>query len=159
MSCRRDYFQPPQLILGAYAPLLPLHCNAMAGRKPARVSRWQLASVLRRLAVSALLAMLLTPSKGSLAAFIHSSHPGVSCQLVVRSAKKNEPEEQGMQYVLEDDAATQEELKRWSGSTKGWLRIAGLATQFISLAGILLLMSGGGSAPGWLKQIFYTEGT
>eukprot|EP00931_Biecheleriopsis_adriatica_P121432 TRINITY_DN96519_c0_g1_i1.p1 TRINITY_DN96519_c0_g1~~TRINITY_DN96519_c0_g1_i1.p1 ORF type:complete len:150 (-),score=14.57 TRINITY_DN96519_c0_g1_i1:89-538(-) len=76
---------------------------------------------------------------------------------VVQGAKAPqdvEAERVTLQYSTDDDAATQEKLQRWSGSTKGWLRIGGIAVIAIAAVGILLLLSGGGTAPAWFSAIF-----
>eukprot|EP00933_Yihiella_yeosuensis_P041955 TRINITY_DN3637_c0_g1_i1.p1 TRINITY_DN3637_c0_g1~~TRINITY_DN3637_c0_g1_i1.p1 ORF type:complete len:176 (-),score=25.02 TRINITY_DN3637_c0_g1_i1:215-742(-) len=78
-----------------------------------------------------------------------------SRNFVARSAKASETSDDELifQFSPEEDSQAPPQEKpseRFSGSTKGWLRIIGLGGVAFLFTICLLLISGGGVAPTWL---------
>mmetsp|Transcript_26519 Transcript_26519/g.54782 ORF Transcript_26519/g.54782 Transcript_26519/m.54782 type:complete len:181 (+) Transcript_26519:99-641(+) len=58
----------------------------------------------------------------------------------------------------QDEAERRAREDRWSGSTKGWLRILGIGVFFVAFVLIFILIIGGGYVPSWLKHVLKAIG-
>ncbi|OLQ00864.1 hypothetical protein AK812_SmicGene16452 [Symbiodinium microadriaticum] len=58
----------------------------------------------------------------------------------------------------QDEAERRAREDRWSGSTKGWLRILGIGVFLVAFLLIFILIIGGGYVPSWLKPVLKAIG-
>eukprot|EP00435_Cladocopium_sp_Y103_P043385 s1559_g12.t1 len=70
-----------------------------------------------------------------------------------RAAEKEAINVPQLELEVEEDLARKEQEDRWSGSSKGWLRILGIGVFGLAFLLIFILILGGGYVPSWLRPL------